>query len=143
MAPGIPMSTSMRLLDMDPADPKVAARLRAQSPIAHAAELERPVLLLAGGDDERVPIRSVLHYAAALQSHGKDVSLFVDADARHSVADPRTREALPVSHRTNVASPIGRRFTRSAGCGAARDAGQTDAVEGQRLPRLSRTVNPR
>ena len=54
---------------------------------------ERPVLLLAGGDDGRVPIRSVLHYAAALQSHGKDVSLFVDADARHSVADPRTREA--------------------------------------------------
>ncbi|MGO4551894.1 prolyl oligopeptidase family serine peptidase [Lysobacter sp. 2RAF19] len=93
MAPGIPMSTSMRLLDMDPADAGVAARLRAQSPIAHAAELSRPVLLLAGGDDERVPIRSVLHYAAALQSHGKDVSLFVDQDARHSVADPRTREA--------------------------------------------------
>ncbi len=93
MAPGIPMSTSMRLLEMDPADPTVAARLRAQSPIAHAAELNRPVLLLAGGDDERVPIRSVLHYAAALESHGKDVSLFVDEDARHSVADPRTREA--------------------------------------------------
>jgi dipeptidyl aminopeptidase/acylaminoacyl peptidase len=93
MAPGIPMSTSMRLLDMDPADPKVAARLRAQSPIAHASALSRPVLLLSGGDDERVPIRSVLHYAAALQSHGKDVSLLVDADARHSVSNPRTKEA--------------------------------------------------
>ena len=93
MAPGIRMSTSMRLLDMDPADQAVAARLRAQSPIAHAASLSRPVLLLAGGDDERVPIRSVLHYAAALQSHGTDVTLLVDDDARHSVADPRTKEA--------------------------------------------------
>ncbi|KGQ19734.1 Peptidase S9 [Lysobacter dokdonensis DS-58] len=93
MAPGIPMSTSMRLLDLDPADPKVSARLRAQSPILHASRLTRPVLLLAGGDDERVPIRSVLHYAAALQSHGKDVTLLVDQAARHSVSDPRTREA--------------------------------------------------
>ena len=40
-----------------------------------------------------MPIRSVLHYAAALQAHGKDVSLLVDPDARHSVSDPRTREA--------------------------------------------------
>ena len=101
MAPGIPMSTSMRLLDMDPADPKVAARLRAQSPIAHASALSRPVLLLAGGDDERVPIRSVLHYAAALQAHGKDVSLLVDPDARHSVVRP-AHQARPISMSSNA-----------------------------------------
>ena len=93
MAPGIPMSTSMRLLDLDPADPKVLQRLRAQSPIANAGRMSRPLLLLAGGDDERVPIRSVLHYAAALQTRGKDVTLLVDPEARHSVSDPRTREA--------------------------------------------------
>jgi dipeptidyl aminopeptidase/acylaminoacyl peptidase len=93
MAPGIPMSTSMRLLDLDPADPKVIERLRAQSPIANADRMSRPLLLLAGAEDERVPIRSVLHYAAALQVRNKDVTLLVDPDARHSVSDPRTREA--------------------------------------------------
>ena len=93
MAQGIPMATSMRLLDLDPADPNVLERLRAQSPIANADKMSRPLFLLAGADDERVPIRSVLHYAAALQVHDKDVTLLVDPEGRHSVADPRTREA--------------------------------------------------
>lgn len=93
MAQGIPMATSMRLLDLDPADPAVLERLRRQSPIANVDKMSRPLLLLAGADDERVPIRSVLHYAAALQVHDKDVTLLVDPEGRHSVADPRTREA--------------------------------------------------
>jgi dipeptidyl aminopeptidase/acylaminoacyl peptidase len=93
MAPGIPLSTSMRLLALDPANPEVAARLRAQSPIANVARMSRPVLLLAGADDERVPIRSVLHYAAALKLHGKDATLLVDPEGRHNLGDPRTREA--------------------------------------------------
>jgi dipeptidyl aminopeptidase/acylaminoacyl peptidase len=90
---GIPMSTTMRLLSLDPADPGVAERLRVQSPIANAAKLSRPLLLLAGADDERVPIRSVTHYAAELKSLGKDFSLFIDDQGRHQLEDPRTREA--------------------------------------------------
>lgn len=93
MSRGVPMKTTMRLLSLDPADAGIAERLRVQSPIANAARLTRPVLLLAGGDDERVPIRSVLHYAARLQSLNKDVSLFVDAQGRHQLVDPLTREA--------------------------------------------------
>lgn len=93
LARGIPLSTTMRLLALDPADPAIAERLRAQSPVANAQRLRRPVLLLAGGDDERVPIRSVLHYAATLRALNKDVSLFVDAQGGHSLVDPRTREA--------------------------------------------------
>jgi len=87
------MSTSMRMLELDPASPRVAERLRVQSPIANVARLSRPVLLFAGAEDERVPIRSVIHYAAALQSVGKDVSLLVDPEGRHQLEDPRTREA--------------------------------------------------
>ncbi|KAF1711772.1 S9 family peptidase [Pseudoxanthomonas sacheonensis] len=90
---GIPMSTTMRLLSLDPADPSIAERLRMQSPIANAGKLSRPLLLLAGADDERVPIRSVTHYAAELKSLGKDFSLFIDAEGRHQLEDPRTREA--------------------------------------------------
>jgi dienelactone hydrolase len=90
---GIPMSTTMRLLSLDPADPGVAERLQVQSPIANAGKLSRPLLLLAGADDERVPIRSVTHYAAELKRLGKDFSLFIDAEGRHQLEDPRTREA--------------------------------------------------
>lgn len=93
MSRGVPMKDTMRLLSLDPASDAVAQRLREQSPIANAARLQRPVLLLAGADDERVPIRSVLHYAARLQSLDKSVSLFVDAEGRHQLVDPVTREA--------------------------------------------------
>ena len=93
MVPGVPIATSMRHLSLDPADPVIAQRLTAQSPIANADKLRRPLLMLAGGEDERVPIRGVTHYAAKLNSLHKDVSLFVDADAGHSATDLRTREA--------------------------------------------------
>ena len=93
MTPGIPMTTSMRLLELDPEDPKVAERLRVQSPIANVAKLSRPVLLVAGAEDERVPIRSVMHYAAAARVAGKDVTLLVDGEGRHQISNPRTREA--------------------------------------------------
>ncbi|MFY2762565.1 prolyl oligopeptidase family serine peptidase [Arenimonas sp. MALMAid1274] len=93
MFPGIPMADSMRHLGLDPTDEALAARLAAQSPAANAAALHRPVLILAGGQDERVPIRGVTHYAALLRTLGKDVSLFVDEDADHGIADDRSREA--------------------------------------------------
>jgi len=58
------------------------------------ARMRRPLLLLAGGEDDRVPIRGVTDYAARLKLLKRDVSLFVDADAGHSLSvDPRTLEA--------------------------------------------------
>lgn len=93
MSRGVPMASTMRLLSLDPADPALATRLRVQSPIANVAALRRPVLLLAGADDERVPIRSVLHYAAELKAQHKQVSLFVDAEGQHQLVNPITREA--------------------------------------------------
>lgn len=93
MVPGVPIATSMRDLSLDPADRVIAQRLTAQSPIANAEKLRRPLLMLAGGEDERVPIRGVTHYAAKLHALHKDVSLFVDAQAGHSATDVHTREA--------------------------------------------------
>jgi dienelactone hydrolase len=90
---GISLATTMRMLSLDTGDRKIAERLRAQSPIVNAARMNRPVLLLAGGDDERVPIRSVTHYAAALRTLSKDVSLFIDIDGSHTLPSPLTREA--------------------------------------------------
>lgn len=94
MVPGVPIATSMRDLGLDPADAALARRLTAQSPIANAARLRRPVLVLAGGEDERVPIRGVTAYAARLRTLGNaDVTLFIDADGKHQAAEPLTREA--------------------------------------------------
>ena len=93
MLPGIPMAVSMRHLGLDPADETLARRLSAQSPTANAAALRHPVLIVAGGQDERVPIRGITDYAARLRVLGKDVSLFVDDQANHGIADERSREA--------------------------------------------------
>jgi dienelactone hydrolase len=93
MIPGIPIAISMRHLSLDPADQELVKRLNEQSPIANARQLRRPLLMLAGGEDDRVPIRGVLHYAASLKALGKEVNLFVDAESGHGVEDRRTREA--------------------------------------------------
>lgn len=93
LAPGVPMAATMRHLGVDPADVALMARLHAGSPVANVARMRGPLLMLAGGEDERVPIRGVTDYAARLKALGRDVSLFVDADAGHNIGDPRTREA--------------------------------------------------
>jgi dipeptidyl aminopeptidase/acylaminoacyl peptidase len=68
-------------------------RLHSGSPVANVSRMQRPLLMLAGGEDDRVPIRGVTDYAARLKLLGRDVSLFVDAEAGHNLVDPRTREA--------------------------------------------------
>jgi cephalosporin-C deacetylase-like acetyl esterase len=93
LTPGVPMAATMRHLGVDPADRALMAKLHAQSPVANVERMRRPLLLLAGAEDDRVPIRGVTDYAARLKLLGRDVSLFVDADAGHNIADPRSREA--------------------------------------------------
>lgn len=87
------LAASMRLLGLDVDDPASYAHLRAQSPLANAGKLRRPLLLLAGGEDRTVPIREVISYAAVLRHLGKDVSLYVEADGGHSPSEPLPREA--------------------------------------------------
>jgi dienelactone hydrolase len=91
--PGVPMEATMRHLGIDPFNRPLMAKLHAQSPVANVARMRRPLLLLAGGEDDRIPIRGVTDYAARLKLLGRDVSLFVDADAGHAIGDLRTREA--------------------------------------------------
>ena len=83
----------MRALGVDPEDGAQMQRLAAQSPTANAAALTRPVLVLAGGEAQRVPIRGVTHYVARLRTLGKNATFFVDTDAGHAIADEKTREA--------------------------------------------------
>lgn len=85
--------TTLRALGIDPTDPDIYARLHAQSPVANARLMRRPVLLMAGGADRSVAIREVVHYAATLSTFDKPVSLFVEPDGGHSPTDPLPREA--------------------------------------------------
>ena len=87
------LAASMSLLGLDVEDAASYAHLRAQSPLANAGKLRRPLLLLAGGEDRTVPIREVIHYAAVLQRLGKSVSLYVEPDGGHSPTEPLPREA--------------------------------------------------
>ncbi|MGH8085418.1 MAG: prolyl oligopeptidase family serine peptidase [Lysobacter sp.] len=83
----------LRMLSLDVDDPAAMVPLHAQSPLANADQLQRPLLMFASGKDGRVPIRGVLGYTAKLNLLGKDVSLLVDPDAGHSIDDPLTDEA--------------------------------------------------
>jgi dipeptidyl aminopeptidase/acylaminoacyl peptidase len=89
----LPYETWLRILSLDLADTNAMARLHAQSPLANAARMNRPLLLVAGGEDHRVAIRGVLGYAAQLKLLGKDVSLLVDPETGHTNQGPIAREA--------------------------------------------------
>jgi dipeptidyl aminopeptidase/acylaminoacyl peptidase len=89
----IPFEDWLRLLSLDIDDPQAMARLHAQSPLAQAARMDRPLLIFAGGVDRRVPLQGVLGYAAKLKLLGKDVSLLVDPQSDHHNDKPLAREA--------------------------------------------------
>ena len=89
---GIGLHQLLRQLGMDPADGALLRKLSAQSPLHNAARLTRPVLIIAGGEDRSVPIRSVTHYAARLKSLGRAVSLFVDPKSGHRLDDPEAQQ---------------------------------------------------
>lgn len=89
----VPMDDWLRMLSLDPEDATRMARLHAQSPLANATRMNRPLLLIAGGEDRRVGIAGVIEYAARLKLANKDVSLLIDAEAGHGTRDAVAREA--------------------------------------------------
>jgi acetyl esterase/lipase len=84
---------TLRTLGMDPSDPATYARLHAQSPLANASRMARPLLVMAGGADRTVAARGVIDYVARLRRLGKPVSLYVEPGGGHSPVAPVPREA--------------------------------------------------
>ena len=84
---------TLRALSIDPDDAATLTRLHAQSPLANADKLRRPLLILAGGADRVVAIREVVHYAATLRMLGKPVSLYVEPGGGHSPTGPLAIDA--------------------------------------------------
>lgn len=89
------LPTSMRFNEMgiSPAKEAEMAKLRKDSPSAGVARLVRPLVILAGGKDEKVEIASVTDYVARLDAAGKPVTLLVDATEGHNPRKPVLRLA--------------------------------------------------
>jgi dipeptidyl aminopeptidase/acylaminoacyl peptidase len=85
---GMTLHQSLRLLALDPDNAAIAGRLYRQSPLARIAAMRTPLLLIASGRDERVPIRSVVDYAARLRALGAPVRIVVARDQPHAPTDP-------------------------------------------------------
>jgi dipeptidyl aminopeptidase/acylaminoacyl peptidase len=90
---GIAFATTLRLLGLDAGDPAIARRLTAQSPFARVAAMRSPLLVIAAGRDERVPIRSVIDYAARLRQLGRNAEVIVARKQPHAPDDPMARRA--------------------------------------------------
>ncbi|MDP1737904.1 MAG: prolyl oligopeptidase family serine peptidase [Caulobacter sp.] len=82
---GLSLRTSFAHLGLDIANAPAMRRLGAQSPMAMANRLHRPVLLLAGDRDAKVPVRSVNAYAAKLCTLGKPFSYYVAPGQGHGL----------------------------------------------------------
>ena len=67
--------------------------LQARSPLRQVASLNKPVLLIHGDRDERVPVAHSRSLFAALQSAGKSAQLHIVPDRGHPLDDI---ESLPV-----------------------------------------------
>ena len=87
------MKQTLHALSLDATDPGVFARLHVQSPLANASKMRRPLLLMAGGADRTVAIRSVIDYVARLKAQGSPVTLLVEPNGGHSPVEPVPREA--------------------------------------------------
>ena len=98
---------TLQALSVDPADAVARARLAEQSPQANAARMHRPLLLIAGGADRAVAIRSVTHYAATLRALHRPVTLLVEPGGEHSPVDPIPREAYLFAMETMLQRHLG------------------------------------
>lgn len=87
------LKQTLRALSLDGSDPATFARLHAQSPQVNVARMRRPLLIMAGGADRTVALRSVTDYVARLQRLQRPVSLLVEPGGGHSPIDPIPREA--------------------------------------------------
>lgn len=72
---------------------EVPERYARSSPITHVDAVRAPVLLLAGANDPRCPIRQIDNWIAAAQERGKDVQVYrFDAGHGSLVVDERVRQ---------------------------------------------------
>lgn len=88
-----PFGQVLRELGIDAADPAVLAPLGRDAPARHPGRVRAPLLLVAGGRDDKVEVEAVVDYVARLQGLGKPVGLLLDPDLGHNTDDPVVKRA--------------------------------------------------
>lgn len=68
--------------------------LSARAPQARLSQITAPLLLIAGGDDQQVPISHVKDYALTLLNQQKNLVLFLDEDEGHGIGQAGGRSQL-------------------------------------------------
>ena len=79
------------LADFD--DPQAVDALRRSSPEHRLAQIARPLVIVAGGQDAKIDVVDIKHFAVELAGLGRDVSLLVDDQAGHGLRESRVRRA--------------------------------------------------
>ena len=76
----------------DERDPDMRAFLESISPIAHVANITKPMFIVAGRNDPRVPYTEGQQMTAAIRAHGSPVWYLLAADEGHGFAKKGNRD---------------------------------------------------
>lgn len=80
---GPPLSLQFPQLGFRYKDAAWRQKMHRESPLAALGALQAPAYIWAGAHDDRVPLKSIVHYVGEARRLGKSLSLLIDPDARH------------------------------------------------------------
>jgi dipeptidyl aminopeptidase/acylaminoacyl peptidase len=80
---GPPLSLRFPQLGFPYEDAVWREKMQRESPLAALPALQAPVYIWAGARDDRVPLKSIVHYVVEARRLGKPLSLLIDPDAGH------------------------------------------------------------
>ncbi|MEQ1903637.1 MAG: prolyl oligopeptidase family serine peptidase [Pirellulaceae bacterium] len=81
---GLPLKLRFPLLGFPFEDPAWREKMQRESPLAALPALQAPVYIWAGARDDRVPLKSIVHYVGDARRLDKPLCLLIDPDAGHS-----------------------------------------------------------
>jgi dipeptidyl aminopeptidase/acylaminoacyl peptidase len=89
----VPFAQRLPMLGIALDDKAAMKPMSEQAPARHAAQVTRPLLIIAGARDDKVALPTVTAYVARLQELQRPVSLLVAPDEGHMPRKPITRQA--------------------------------------------------
>ena len=81
---GPPLSLLFPLLGFPYEDAAWREKMQRESPLAALPALQAPAYIWAGARDDRVPLKSIVHYVGEARRLGKPLCLLIDPDAGHT-----------------------------------------------------------
>jgi len=94
----------------DPDNPEDVARMKRQSPLFSADKIEKPLLVVQGGNDPRCKMPESQQIVIAMRDLGRDVEYLVAENEGHGFANRENRVALRVAMEKFFAKHLGGRY---------------------------------